>query len=105
MEIKELDKSLIERANSCSFDGNRGNLRESTYKYYINKILEWNISEQKKQKIIDKLYDKNLEILRYEAQWVSVIVAGPAENIYNEDIRQESKRRKSVKVNFHICHY
>ena len=98
MEIKELDKSLIERANSCSFDGNRGNLRESTYKYYVDKILEWNISEQKKQKLLNKLYDKNMEILGYEAQWVSIMVAGPA----NYNAKKYDKSDKIMELNHNL---
>ena len=78
MEIKELDKKLIEVANSISFNGNRGDLRENAYKDYIKKVMSWEISDDKKQTILNKLYDKNMEILRYEAQSVSVLVAGPA---------------------------
>ena len=78
MEIKELDRKLIELANSHSFNGNRGDLRERVYKEYVEMILEWNISDIKKQKILDKLYTKNMELLNYEAQYVSVLVAGPA---------------------------
>lgn len=78
MIIRELDKTLIERANSVSFNGNRGDLRVSSYKSYVEMILEWKISDEKKQTILNKLYDKNMEILRYEAQHVSVMVAGPA---------------------------
>lgn len=78
MEIKELDKELIYRANSVSFNGNRGNLRKSTYQSYIEEISKWDISEEKKQKILDKLYQKNMEVLKLEASYVSVMVAGPA---------------------------
>ena len=98
MEIKELDENLIERANSCSFDGNRGDLRDSTYKYYVDKILNWNISEQKKQKLLNKLYDKNIEILGYEAQWVSVMVAGPA----NYNAKRYDKSDKIMELNHNL---
>ena len=77
MEIKQLDKQLIERANSNSFY-NRGNNCESSYKDYVNEVLEWEIPESKKQKILDKLYEKYSKILSYEAQHVPVMVAGPA---------------------------
>lgn len=76
MMIKELDKRLMETANSNSFNGNRGELRENSYKSYIEMVKKWNISDDKKQKIFDKLYDKNMEILKYEAQHVSAMVAG-----------------------------
>ena len=51
MEIKELNKRLIEIANSNSFSGNRGNLRNSSYKSYVQKIMNWNISDNKKKNI------------------------------------------------------
>ena len=40
--------------------------------------MGWPISDEKKQKLLDKLYDKWTEILRQEAQHISVMVAGPA---------------------------
>ena len=58
MEIKELDKNLIELANHCSFNGNRGKLREESYKSYVESILSWNISDNKKQKIFFHLKQK-----------------------------------------------
>ena len=78
LNIKELDKIQLQRANNVSFNNDRGNIREKIYKSCVNEILEWNISEVKKQKILDRLYQKNMEILKYEAIFVSVIVAGPA---------------------------
>lgn len=76
--IKMLNEGLIHIANSVSFRGNRGDLSKSEYMGYAEKILGWNISDEKKQKLLDKLYDKWSEILRHEAQHVSVMVAGPA---------------------------
>ena len=61
MIIQELDKSLIERANSVSFNGNRGDLRVNSYKSYVEMILGWKISDEKKQTILDKLYEKNMD--------------------------------------------
>lgn len=78
MEIQELDKNLVDRANSISFNGNRGNLSEKTYQSYINEVLSWNIPNNKKQKILEQVHKKYSEILKYEAQHVSVMVAGPA---------------------------
>lgn len=77
MEIKQLDKQLIDRANSNSFY-NRGTNCENDYKGYVNEVLEWEIPESKKQKILDKLHEKYSKILSYEAQHVPVMVAGPA---------------------------
>ena len=42
------------------------------------KLTSLDISGLKKLKILDKLYEKYSEILRLEARWVSVAVAGPA---------------------------
>lgn len=78
MEIKQLNKDLIQRANSVSFTGTRGDSSEHEYKVYVNRIMELTISDEKKQKLLDTLYDKWSRLLNYEAQHVSVMVAGPA---------------------------
>lgn len=78
MEIRSLDKTLVERANSNSFNGKRGTLSEQSYKSFVDEVLSWKIANNKKQKILDQVYKKYSEILRYEAQHVSVMVAGPA---------------------------
>lgn len=91
MEIKKLDECLINMANSVSFNGNRGEYREKTYQSYANEIVNWNISEEKKQQLLEQLYKKNMDVLRYEASHVSVAVAGPAK--YNS-----KKLDKSDKV-------
>lgn len=38
--VKELSKELINRANSVSFSGTRGNNSEHDYKIYVQKILK-----------------------------------------------------------------
>lgn len=78
LEIKELDKDLINRANNNSMFGTRGNSSAQSYKSYIDEVLSWDIPNNKKQKLLDKLYEKYSEILKLEAQHVSVMVAGPA---------------------------
>ena len=99
MEIKELDKRMIEIANSNRFNSNRGILRENSYKRYIEMVLNWNISDDKKQTILDKLYNKNMEILKYEAQHVSVMVAGPAK--YNS--KKLDKSDKILELSHNLC--
>lgn len=89
--VKELDKGLVHQANYNSFGGKRGELSERGYKEYTEKVISWPISEEKKQSILDKLHKKWSELLRYEAQHVSVMVAGPAK--YNS-----KKLDKSDKV-------
>lgn len=77
MEVKQLDQTLVGLANSNSFY-NRGTNCEQSYKAYINEVISWEIPDTKKQKILDKLYEKYSKILSYEAQHVPVMVAGPA---------------------------
>lgn len=91
MEIKKLDECLINMANSVSFNGNRGEYREKAYESYSNEIISWDISEEKKRQLLEQLYKKNMDVLRYEASHVSVAVAGPAK--YNS-----KKLDKSDKV-------
>lgn len=76
--VKELNPELINRANNNSMMGTRGKISSHNYKALADKILSWPISEAKKQNLLDKLYKKWSTILNYEAQHVSVIVAGPA---------------------------
>ena len=71
LNIKELDKTQLQRANSVSFNNDRGDIRDKIYKSCIEEIIKWNISEVKKQKILDRLYQKNMEILKYEASFIS----------------------------------
>lgn len=78
MDIKQLNKDLIQRANSVSFNGTRGDKSEHDYKVYVNRIMELTISDERKQKLLDTLYDKWSKLLNYESQHVSVMVAGPA---------------------------
>ena len=101
LNIKELDKTQLQRANNVSFNNDRGDIREKIYKSCVNEILEWNISEVKKQKILDRLYQKNMEILKYEASFVSVIVAGPAK--YNGEKRdKEADKIMELSSDFNV---
>ena len=101
MKVKELNKELIEIANSHSFNGNRGDLREMSYKNDVSMIMDWDISDNKKQTILDKLYDKNMEILKYEAQFISVMVAGPAR--YNS--KKFDKSDKILELSHNLCEW
>lgn len=77
-EIIPLDSNLIHLANYNSFNGNRGNLSNESYQAYGKEILEWPIADGKKRKLLDELYKRYSKILKYEAQHISVMVAGPA---------------------------
>lgn len=90
MEIKQLDQNLINMANSNSMSGTRGDVSVASYQSYINEILNWEIPDAKKQKILDLTYKKYSKILEYEAQHVSWIVAGPAK--YNSKRLDKSEQ-------------
>lgn len=74
--ITPLSPELIHRANYNSFGGSRGDHSKHDYEVYCNRVLEWPISEEKKQKVLDKIYEKYTAILSHEASHVSVMVAG-----------------------------
>jgi hypothetical protein len=76
--IKDLNKDLIHQANYNSFNGTRGDGSEHDYKHYAETIISWPVSDDKKQKLLDALHAKFSEKLKYEAQHVSVMVAGPS---------------------------
>lgn len=78
MVLKELDQELVNKANKNSSSGERGFLSESEYKTYVKKVLSWKISDERKEKILNELYKKWNEKLKYEAQHISKKVAGPA---------------------------
>lgn len=78
MVLKELDQGLVDKANKNSASGKRGYLSESEYKMYIKKILSWKVSDERKEKILNELYKKWNEKLKYEAQHITKKVAGPA---------------------------
>lgn len=77
-QIQALNEELLHRADIDSFNGNRGKLSKQDYTHYCNQVLAWPISDEKKQKLLDRIYSKWSEILRHEASHVSVMVAGPA---------------------------
>lgn len=99
--IKELNKDLIHRANSNSMSGTRGNGSNHDYNLYAENILSWPVSDEKKQKLLDKLHEKWSEILKYEAQHVSVIVAGPAK--YNA--KRLDKGDKILELYHDVTHW
>ena len=76
--VRELNRQQIEQANNNSMGGTRGDGSEHDYKVYAQRILDFQISDDKKQKLLDVLYEKWSKLLSYEAQHVSVMVAGPA---------------------------
>lgn len=78
ISIRPLDPSLVHQANMNSMGGKRGDLSVTSYEGYCERVLSWPISDEKKQKIVDQIYQKLSEQLRHEARHVSVMVAGPS---------------------------
>lgn len=78
LTVRELNESLVQQANSNSFNGTRGDNSKKEYHSFADKILSWNISDEKKRKLLDKLHEKWSVILSHEAKHVSVMVAGPS---------------------------
>lgn len=101
LEIKQLDENLIHRANSNSFNGTRGDLSAQSYKSYVDEMLSWDIPNNKKQKLLDQIHKRYSKILEYEAQHVSVIVAGPAK--YNP--KKLDKSEQVFKTTHEFCEW
>ena len=73
-----LNESQVSEANFHSFDGNRGTILKNDYERYRNKIEFSGLSNSQKKKLLDKLYKMYEPKLRYESQWYSPMVSGPA---------------------------
>lgn len=78
VQIIPLNQELIHRANYNSFGGTRGKNSEASYLAYCHEIIEWTIAEPKKEQLLKEAHKRYSEILKYESQHVSVMVAGPA---------------------------
>ena len=76
MIIKELNKDQIARANMNSFGGKRGDITAHEYDVYCQKVISWELSERKTQKILDRVHDYFSRSISLESQHVSVAVAG-----------------------------
>lgn len=88
--VRELNKQHIHMANDNSMMGTRGDSSAHDYEVYAEKIKAFPISDEKKQKLLDTLYEKWSKKLTYEAQSVSWAVAGPAK--YNAKKLDKSDR-------------
>ena len=98
MIIKELNKEFIQSANNNSMGGKRGDISEHEYKIYVQRIINLPVSDEKKQKLLDTLYDKWSKLLNYEAQHVSVAVAGAS----NYNSKKLDKGDKILKISAEI---
>lgn len=101
MEIKELNKQDIELANQNSMF-NRGTNTNNGYIQCAEEIMSYNISEDKKQKLLDKLYKYYSEMISLDAQYVPVTVAGPAR--YNSQ-KHGSIADKRMQLSVEVCSF
>ena len=101
MVLKELDQELVDKANKNSASGYRGDSSESEYKTYRKIVLSWKLSDEKKEKILDELYKRWSERLKYESRHISKMVAGPAR--YNA--KRMDKSDKILKCTLDISYW
>lgn len=101
MEIKKLDKELIKRANNNSFGGKRGDITEHDYEIYCQRVIEWNLSEKKTQKIVDKIYRYFSRSLALEAEHISIAVAGAS----NYNAKKLDKSDKILSNSAEFCEW
>lgn len=99
VQAKPLPPELIEKANSVSFGGSRGNTSNGSYQHYVEEVMEWDIPDSRKQMILNKIYDKWIVILKNESEHVSVMVAGPAK--YNS--KKLDKSDKILELTSEFC--
>lgn len=99
--IIPLNKELIHQANNNSFGGTRGNTSDASYRTFALEILEWNIADTRKEKLLAELHKRYSEIIKYEAQHVSVMVAGPAR--YNP--RKLDKSDEILSLSAELCEW
>ncbi|MEK5167179.1 hypothetical protein GNQ08_27155 [Paenibacillus macerans] len=98
-EIIPLDGTLIHRSNYNSFGGTRGKNSEASYMAYCEDVLSWSIPESKKVQLLKDVHKRYSEILKYEAQHVSVMVAGPA----NYNARRLDKSEQVLRLSAEFC--
>ncbi|MCC3379882.1 hypothetical protein ACFQ5D_09315 [Paenibacillus farraposensis] len=100
-EIIQLDSELIHLSNYNSFGGTRGKNSEASYLAYCQEILMWPIAENKKENLLKDAHKRYSEIIKYEAQHVSVMVAGPAK--YNS--RRLDKSDQILRLSAEFCEW
>lgn len=75
---RNLNPSQISWSNSNSFNGTRGTNLKNNYEAYRHKIEFSGLTNKQKSKLLDKLYKLYEPILRYDSQYYSPMVSGPA---------------------------
>ena len=77
-KTNNLNEDLINISNYNSFNGKRGDILKKEYEECRRKIEFSSLSNKQKKKLLDKLYKMYEPILRYDSQWYSPMVSGPA---------------------------
>ncbi|MCI9654204.1 MAG: hypothetical protein HFG91_07690 [Acholeplasmatales bacterium] len=75
---RNLNDSQVSWSNHHSFNGTRGTNMKKSYENYRHKIEFSGLSNIQKSKLLDKLYKLYAPILKYDSQWYSPMVSGPA---------------------------
>lgn len=75
---RNLNDSQVSWSNHHSFNGTRGTNMKKSYENYRHKIEFSGLSNKQKSKLLDKLYKLYAPILKYDSQWYSPMVSGPA---------------------------
>lgn len=75
---RNLNESMIQSSNYNSMNGTRGTQLKNSYETYRHKIEFSGLTNKQKSKLLDKLYKLYEPILRYDSQWYSPMVSGPA---------------------------
>lgn len=72
LKIKPLDEDLIYIANYNSYSGETGNVMQQTYIICAENIIRWGMPEERKQELLDELYNKWTVELANEVMGVRV---------------------------------
>lgn len=75
---RNLNENQLGMSDHHSFDGNRGKLLKKAYEQKRKQIEFSGLSQSQKKKLLDKLYKLYSEILKYDSQYYSWMVSGPA---------------------------
>lgn len=77
VKIPELSAAAISTANSNSMY-DRGSVSNAEYQQYVKRIMSMDISDGKKQQLVNELHKRWSKLLSYQAAHVPWTVAGPA---------------------------
>ena len=101
VEFKELSREHIEAANRNSLTGSNGSATKHDYDVYCAQIGGFPVSDEKKQKIADKLYKFFSRGLWLAAQHASVAVAGAS----NYNAKKLDKSDQILKNSSEFCEW